>query len=187
MDNVNGKTIMATCYLIFRGEGSLKHAILAKDAKTPPPPPSPMINVRIPPPPPPPPSGNVIIHQSAPPPILSPPPPPLPSLPPPTPLQGPASVKPGASSEMDVNSCLLAFLLIHALLFSSQSDLTVEAAESVSGSFSDPFPSHDFYKLKVVSRRIQRPPPPSPMIHAPYHFKSPPPRPPPPSLWQPPL
>ncbi|XP_021282998.1 extensin-like [Herrania umbratica] len=155
-----------------------------------------LLLVRIPPPPPP--SGNVIIHRNRPPPILSPPSPLLPSPPPPTPLQGSASVKPGASSEMDVNSCLLAFLLIHALLFSSQSDLAVQAAESVSGSFSDPFPSHDLYKLKVVSKRTQRPPLPSPMIHAPYHFKSPPPfppqpcppsppPPPPSSLWQPPL
>ncbi|XVE89973.1 hypothetical protein DITRI_Ditri20bG0039600 [Diplodiscus trichospermus] len=110
------------------------------------------------------------------------------------------------ASEMDVSSCMLAFLLINALLF-SQCNLTVQAAESASVSPSDQIPSYDFpYQLKVVSRKTGRPPPPSPKIRAPYHFKSPPPspRPPPPhcppsppprrprpppasSLWQPPL
>ncbi|XVF06386.1 hypothetical protein REPUB_Repub06bG0044200 [Reevesia pubescens] len=84
---------------------------------------------------------------------------------------------------MDVNFCLIAFLLINSLLF-SQCNLTVQAAESVSGSPSVPIPSHDFSnKLKVVSKRIvRRPPPPSPLVQAPFHFKSPPPspRPPPP-------
>ncbi|XWS58395.1 hypothetical protein CRYUN_Cryun08bG0030700 [Craigia yunnanensis] len=76
---------------------------------------------------------------------------------------------------MDVNSCLLAFLLINALLF-SESNLTVQAAESVFWSPLDPIPSNDFSnKLKVVSKRILRPPPPSPIIRAPYHLKRPPP------------
>ncbi|XVF31025.1 hypothetical protein REPUB_Repub16aG0109800 [Reevesia pubescens] len=98
---------------------------------------------------------------------------------------------------MDFNSCLIAFLLINTLPFSQSNNLTVRAAESISGSPSDPIPSHDFSdKLKVVSRKILRSPPPSPKIHAPYHLKSPPPsprpppppsRPPPSSMWQPPI
>ncbi|OMO72061.1 hypothetical protein CCACVL1_17970 [Corchorus capsularis] len=115
-----------------------------------------------------------------------------------------------------VNSCLVAFLLIHALLFSQCNPVTA-AEESVSGSPSDSISSTlDFStKFKVVSRKIKPspppppklqahphfkplvpfppPPPPPPMIHAPHSLKCPPPsprRPPPPPpsfLWQPPL
>ncbi|XVE62746.1 hypothetical protein DITRI_Ditri06bG0143900 [Diplodiscus trichospermus] len=83
---------------------------------------------------------------------------------------------------MDVNNCLFAFLLINAFLCSQSNNLTVQAAESGSGSPSDPIPSHDFpHKFEVVSRRTLRSPPP-PMVNAPLHYKSPPPspRPPPP-------
>ncbi|OMO96166.1 hypothetical protein COLO4_15458 [Corchorus olitorius] len=84
---------------------------------------------------------------------------------------------------MDVKySFLIAFLLIHALVF-SQSNLAVvsAAAESVSASPSGPISSLlDFStKLKLVSRKVDPSPPPSPKIQAPYHFKRPPPSPPP--------
>ncbi|XP_022719704.1 formin-like protein 16 [Durio zibethinus] len=85
---------------------------------------------------------------------------------------------------MDFNYCLLALLMLNVLLF-SQCNLTVQAAESISGSPPDPIPPRDVWnKLKVVSKRIQASSPPSPRINAPYHLKSPPPsprRPPPPS------
>lgn len=91
---------------------------------------------------------------------------------------------------MEVESVLLALLLINALTF-SQLNLAVEAAESVPLS-----PSDDFSKeLKALSRRSRRITPPSPRINAPVHFKSPPPSPrppppprspPPPCLWRPP-
>ncbi|TYI58136.1 hypothetical protein E1A91_D11G332900v1 [Gossypium mustelinum] len=91
---------------------------------------------------------------------------------------------------MEVESVLLALLLINALTF-SQLNLAVEAAESVPLS-----PSDDFSKeLKALSRRNRRITPPSPRINAPVHFKSPPPSPrppppprspPPPCLWRPP-
>ncbi|KAG4122896.1 hypothetical protein ERO13_D11G296648v2 [Gossypium hirsutum] len=100
------------------------------------------------------------------------------------------SLQKKGASEMEVESVLLALLLINALAF-SQLNLAVEAAESVPLS-----PSDDFSKgLKALSRRSRRITPPSPRINAPVQFKRPPlfprrpppPRsPPPPCLWRPP-
>ncbi|TYI03324.1 hypothetical protein E1A91_A11G313100v1, partial [Gossypium mustelinum] len=102
------------------------------------------------------------------------------------------SLQKKGASEMEVESYLLALLLINALTF-SQLNLAVEAAESVPLS-----PSDDFSKeLKALSRRSRRITPPSPRINAPVHFrkKSPPPSPrppppprspPPPCRWRPP-